>query len=514
MNVPPRGGTAGRPGGLRVWDSAEDLRRTGLARDPEPWEDGLRETPRPGTFEWWYFDVACDDGTCVVIVFETKALSASAGPLAPRLSLTIRTPDGHVQASRTPYGPGQFRASRDHCDVALGPHHVRGDLDRYRIHARTPLAAVDLTLTAIAPPSRVGTGFVGLAGDPGRYLGWLVAVPRGTVEGRLTVRRRSWEVHGLGYHDKNWGTLDLGGALEEWHWARVHAGEFTVACAELRAPPDRGRSRAPLFVLTRGTERLAATATGAAFTPHTTAHPHHAEIRWADRVRVTLGSPRDLNTRKGDGPTPYRRFSAPAEITTGLAPARRKAVGTAIAEHAVFHPTAGRPPAAPPEPPATPSPHVPRPRPGGSTMEAPRMTDLTTAPARLAHAWSSPDSGAFGSLFTQDATYADIGAGRTHRGRAAITEWHRSMRTAVPDLTARVDDSFTTATGDACALLTWTGTHTTELFGLPGTGRRFTVGAASVFTLTPDGSIVRCADYYNLSDLERQLGHRLAPRGR
>ncbi|RLU79737.1 hypothetical protein CTZ27_36525 [Streptomyces griseocarneus] len=324
--------------GLSVWDGTEDLRGAGLARDPEPWEDGLRETPRPGTFEWWYFDVECDDGTCVVIVFETKALSASAGPLAPRLSLTIRTPDGHVRASRTRYDPGRFRAARDHCDVVLGPHRVRGDLTRYSIHVRTSLAAADLTLTATAPPSRVGTGIVGLAEDPGQYLGWLVAVPRGTVEGRLTVGRRTWRVRGLGYHDKNWGTLDFGSALQEWHWARVHADEFTVACAELRAVPAHSRGRAHLFVLTEGAELRAATGTGVSFTPHATMHPHCADIRWTDRFRVTLGEPRDLKTHRGNGSLPYRRFTAPAEVRLGAAAAVRKAVGTAVAEHVLFRP--------------------------------------------------------------------------------------------------------------------------------------------------------------------------------
>ncbi|RLU79738.1 hypothetical protein CTZ27_36530 [Streptomyces griseocarneus] len=137
------------------------------------------------------------------------------------------------------------------------------------------------------------------------------------------------------------------------------------------------------------------------------------------------------------------------------------------------------------------------------------MTDFTTMPARLARAWSSPDSGAFGSLFAGDATYTDFGNGLTYRGRAAITAWHHSTHAAVPDLAARIEDSFTTADGKACMLLTWTGTHMTELLGMPGTGRRFTVGAATVFTMTPDGLISRCADYYNLPDLERQLVHRL-----
>ncbi|OEJ30030.1 lipocalin-like domain-containing protein [Streptomyces subrutilus] len=331
--------TAGRHDALVLWERAEDLHRMGLAREPEPWEDGLRETPRPGSFEWWYFDADCDDGTSVVIVFETKALAASAGSLAPRLSLTIRTPGGRVHASRTHYDPAAFLASRDHCDVTLGPHRVRGDLTQYSIYVRTPSATADLTLTAIAPPSRVGTGTVELKDDPTQYLGWLVAVPRGTVAGRLTVHGQTWEIRGVGYHDKNWGTMDYGSVLKEWHWARAHAGEFSVTCAELRALPDHRGSRAGLFILTQGNSRLAATGTGISFTPHTPAHPT-ADIRWADRATLTLGEAQDLSPSTGSRLAPYRRFTAPAQIDVGHGPGRQSANGTATAEHALFLPTA------------------------------------------------------------------------------------------------------------------------------------------------------------------------------
>ncbi|MBC2879460.1 MULTISPECIES: nuclear transport factor 2 family protein [Streptomyces] len=545
----PAAATYRRTGGLTVRESDADLRRAGLTREPEPWEDGLRETPRPGTFEWWYFDAECDDGSRAVVVFETKPLAASAGPLAPRLSLTVRTPDGRVHAGRTRHDPASFHAARDHCDVALGPHRAHGDLVRYRIRAGTPSAAADLTLTSTAPPSRVGTGTVTLADDPGRYLGWLVAVPRGTVEGRLSVPGRTWQVRGTGYHDKNWGTLDFGADLRAWHWARLHAGPFTLACAELRTP---GGGRTPLLVLTRATERLAATATGVSFTPHPGVslirHSGHADIRWHDRVHALLGPPTALDPPGKPGPHPYHRFTTPAELTTTAPYAPTTTPGTAIAEHAEFSITPdraapGQPasaaravrapvappnrtragprtpatapdtpptPAAPPErhaatKPADPAtPRTPTGRTPGTHTKVPAM-DARTAATRLARAWSVPDSAAFGALFAPDAVYTDVAAGRAHRGRTAITAWHRETRAATPDLTAEIEDGFGTDDGRACATLLWTGTPVAEPPGPP-----FRVHAATVLALAPDGSITRCADYYDLLGLAR-AGQPLMP---
>ncbi|MFI0738603.1 nuclear transport factor 2 family protein [Streptomyces sp. NPDC021100] len=548
----------GRAGGLIVRESDADLRRAGLTREPEPWEDGLRETPRPGTFEWWYFDAECDDGSRAVVVFETKSLDASAGPLAPRLSLTVRTPDGRVHAGRTRHDPASFRAARDHCDVVLGPHRAHGDLVRYRIRAGTPSAAADLTLTSTAPPSRVGTGTVTLADDPGRYLGWLVAVPRGRVEGRLSVPGRTWRVRGTGYHDKNWGTLDFGADLRAWHWARLHAGPFTLACAELRT---HGGGRTPLLVLTRATERLAATATGVSFTPHS----DHADIRWHDRVHAFLGPPTALDPPRKPGPHRYRRFTTPAELTTTAPYAPMTTPGTAIAEHAEFPATTDRAPTPPrerrdravpgqpasaaravrpsaasrnraraaprtpptePDTPPTPAgrasaapperhvarnptepvmPRTPTGQTPGTHTKVPAM-DARTAATRLARAWSGPDSAAFGALFAPDAVYTDVAAGRARRGRTAITDWHRETRAAIPDLTAEVEDGFGTDDGRACATLLWTGTPVAEPPGPP-----FRVHAATVLALAPDGSITRCADYYDLLGLAR-AGQPLIPR--
>ncbi|OEJ30031.1 ester cyclase [Streptomyces subrutilus] len=132
-------------------------------------------------------------------------------------------------------------------------------------------------------------------------------------------------------------------------------------------------------------------------------------------------------------------------------------------------------------------------------------------PARLARAWSTADSDAFGSLFAETAAYTDLGYATSLRGRSEITAWHRNVRTAIPDFAAEIEDCFTTVDGKACLCATWTGTRTGDLYGLPGTGGRFTISAASVFAMTPEGLITTCVDYYSLPDFERQTGHRPIP---
>ncbi|MER5786658.1 nuclear transport factor 2 family protein [Streptomyces mobaraensis] len=142
-----------------------------------------------------------------------------------------------------------------------------------------------------------------------------------------------------------------------------------------------------------------------------------------------------------------------------------------------------------------------RPRPEEASTANPR----TTA-ARLARAWSVSDSAAFGALFAPDAAYTDVATGHTHRGRAAITTWHRDTRVAIPDLRAEVEDGFATDDGRACATLLWTGTPAADAPGPP-----FRVRVATVLTLAADGSITRCADYYDLLGLTGQ-GYAIVPR--
>src|SRR5512134_551699 len=115
-------------------NSRELLARDGLTETVAPWEDGLRTGVERGTFEWWYFDAHFDDGSTAVVSFATKPLLERNGPLKPAVSLTITRSDGTKISQFPIYPASQFSASKESCDVRIGPNWTKGDLRQYQVH--------------------------------------------------------------------------------------------------------------------------------------------------------------------------------------------------------------------------------------------------------------------------------------------------------------------------------------------------------------------------------------------
>ena len=239
------------------------LVREGLDRTVELWEDGQRVDTRRGTFEWWYFDAHFDDpstderarGSTAVIVFATKPLLERNGPLKPNVSLTITRPDGTKLFQFPVFPANQFSASKEKCDVRIGPNWTRGDLHKYEVHVEMNGMGADLTFTGIVPPWRPGAGKV-FFDDFDHYFAWLPSIPYGTVEGTLTYDGREYKVKGTGYHDHNWGNIGLSDVMDHWYWGRAHISDYTLIYVEQIASKTFGYTRMPVFMLAKGNQIL------------------------------------------------------------------------------------------------------------------------------------------------------------------------------------------------------------------------------------------------------------------
>jgi ketosteroid isomerase-like protein len=78
-----------------------------------------------------------------------------------------------------------------------------------------------------------------------------------------------------------------------------------------------------------------------------------------------------------------------------------------------------------------------------------------------------------------------------------------AFRAGAPDARATIDEIF--AAGDwVAARLTWTGSHTGELLGVPATGRRFSVTEFEIVRCR-DGRIVDLRQVFDTGDLLAQL---------
>jgi hypothetical protein len=281
--------------------TSEFLAREGLTETIQPWEDGQRAETGPGSFEWWYFDAHFSDSSTAVIVFASKPILERSGPLKPNVSLTITRPKGTKLSSFPIFPADQFRASKEICDVVIGPNWTQGDLHTYQLHVEMENLAADLIFTGLVPPWRPGAG-KSYFGDTDHYFAWLPSIPYGTVTGTLTYDGQQHAVTGTGYHDHNWGNVGLNEVMDHWYWGRAHLGEYTLIYVEQIGAQAYGYTRMPVFMLAKGSQILTGdgshlTMQAADFVSHPggRAYPREVDFHWEngqETVDLSLRRPR------------------------------------------------------------------------------------------------------------------------------------------------------------------------------------------------------------------------------
>lgn len=208
--------------------SEEDYNRLGLSLEPEVWEDGLRTDPDTYSFEWWYVDAHFDDGTSVVIDFFTKPQTNPELPTTPAVYLSMSTPSGEVVEKSIYASVEDSSYSAAECNVQIGNNYIVGDLANYTIYVNDGEGTeVNLTLERTVPTWRPATGY-SFFGDENTYFGWLPAVANGIARGTITHNGETWSVTGSGYHDHNWGNIDLSKHWKYWWWSRTQVGPYTI----------------------------------------------------------------------------------------------------------------------------------------------------------------------------------------------------------------------------------------------------------------------------------------------
>ena len=353
---------------INATEGTEFFKQEGLSIKPEPWEDGLRIDPdSPGAFEWWYFDAHFDDssteltarGSTVVITIETRPMVKRLMPEKPSISLTITRPDGTRLMRELRFPFSKLSASKKACDVSVGPNWVRGDLHRYEIHTEVQDMVADLVFTGMVPPWRPGAG-KWFYGDLNHYFAWLVAIPYGRVEGALTYDGQTYKVSGTGYHDHNWGNVDMGSVMDHWYWGRAHIGDYTLIFSEQIAAKEYGFVRMPVFMLAKGNRILTDDARFLTMKvrdfekyPGRQGYPRQIDFDWisgSDKAHFFLRNPRlieDINllsfplwkqwlARFLIGNAGYFRFNGDLELTIDIDGIRTNERGKALHEIMIF----------------------------------------------------------------------------------------------------------------------------------------------------------------------------------
>jgi len=205
----------------------------------QPKDDGLQFDPAPNTSEWWYFDALFDDGSGACVVYNV--------PPNENVMITINRPDGVREKELLRYGTSQFTASKDQCDVRIGPHWAKGDLHTYQLHAVGNTIGVDLTFTGIVPAWKMSPDHP----QSGVVMGWIPSIPYGTAAGTITYGGQAHQVKGSAYHDHNWFNTPQGKAIDHWYWGRGNAGPYSYVFSVMYFKTLLGVVRGSLLMLAK-----------------------------------------------------------------------------------------------------------------------------------------------------------------------------------------------------------------------------------------------------------------------
>jgi predicted secreted hydrolase len=235
----------------KLLDQPSDYTNLGVNPEKiEMWEDGHRDSDKANHWEWWYFDSILDDGTAVVVQFLTKSGRTITGDkYCPTVFLKITLPDGTHYEQKPSYKAGVERFGEEQCDVCFGDHTFKGDLQTYHIHVE-PIKGLgaDLTLTSLSKPYRPGTAYFEF-GNPDKYYTWLCVVPKGEVSGTIVIDGKPRQVHGLGYHDHQWGSVNFHKEWNHWLWARQSFDDYSMLVFDMTAREHNGWERFPLVFI-------------------------------------------------------------------------------------------------------------------------------------------------------------------------------------------------------------------------------------------------------------------------
>ena len=292
------------PDRVIVGDTPEFMKFEGLAPTMEPWENGLRTNPMPGTFDWWYLQGTFSDGSHAEFTFFTKPWLDNTGPLQPYIGVTITSPNGTVYHDVIRVSTDQFAAARNTLNLTMGDNYLRGNLKVIVLHVESAKGfGADLVFNSILPPSRFGGAGIWYF-DPSltRFSALMDPMPYAAVHGSLTYDGKTHQVQGDGYHDRQWGTINWNQVLDRWFWTTGHFGNYTIDTGAQVTSAFYDHQQLQNLYLARGNQVLVDTmrgvtiqGTGNVTTPSGHDYPEILKMHWqngSDTVDLSLTNPK------------------------------------------------------------------------------------------------------------------------------------------------------------------------------------------------------------------------------
>ena len=218
-----------------------------------PDRDVSTPKPKPGSYEWWYFDAISDDNqySLVVIFYEGNpfsrryidAIDRQLNNMAsdyPAISISVYKNGDPIfysfeEVTRT---DAQFSTTKPAGRVKKNSFEKLSDVTdgyKYLLHLEQTLPNGDnlkgnLTfMSSGEDPFPASTE--GGAGNGVLNHQWNLIQPSADVKGEFTVDGLQWQTiafSGTGYHDHNTGMEPMKDSFVDWYWGRFHLSGYTL----------------------------------------------------------------------------------------------------------------------------------------------------------------------------------------------------------------------------------------------------------------------------------------------
>lgn len=192
----------------------------------DPIEDGAHELAGNRFFEWWYFDARFDNGYHLVVALHSRLFNVSSRPAV--IAAHLYGPGDGRTVEVAAFHPTETASAVEQCDVRLGSSRVWDEGNHYQLHIQQGSIRAELKYQKEIEGVRAGTGVLVVDPITEQSFHWIVPLPRARVSGYLWIDEERTAVRGTGYHDHNWGNLDLHRVLRRWRWGHVTTNDHTL----------------------------------------------------------------------------------------------------------------------------------------------------------------------------------------------------------------------------------------------------------------------------------------------
>jgi len=227
-----------------------------------PRDDAIHGDRAPGYFEWWYLDALLDDGSSYATSWHVNGVGADG-----MVRFQFYDPQGKKTQASATFAPSETQASRETCDIKMGENRLSGQHPRWQLRFRQGDIGYDLAMRSATQGVRTPPdGVTPFSLDGSRWMGWAVPVPRAEVTGEVVIAGERLPVHGVGYHDHNWGVGGGDGGMDGlnalydfWYWGRIYLPDHTIVWSVGCAAEELGHGPANVMLALAGEKLLART---------------------------------------------------------------------------------------------------------------------------------------------------------------------------------------------------------------------------------------------------------------